>query len=313
MALLVKATYTQSWPAKPTWSIDEIPDLTGRVMIVTGGNTGLGKETVKVLLNRNAKVYIAARDPARAENAIKDLKELTGKEAHFIRLDLADLKSVKSAAEEYASKETQLHVLFNNAGVFCPPVNLTTADGYDLQFGTNVLGHFYFTKLLLPILTATGKSSPDGRARIVNTSSLTSYLCWSLNFNTFKDGPARRKYGTRSLYAQSKYANIVLSNELARRYDDQGILSVSLNPGNIQTELLRYVRGLEKLFLDSILRPIELGVLSQLWAGTAPEALNAQGKFLVPWAKLGTPQTGTDDPKLGEDLWAWLEEQVVNL
>jgi retinol dehydrogenase-12 len=102
------------------------------------------------------------------------------------------------------SKEKELHVLFNNAAVMAPPIELLTADGYDLQFGTNVLGHFYFTTLLLPALLLGGKTSGDGTARVVNVSS-TGHILSNMNFNTFKDGPARKKAGTDKLYFQSKY------------------------------------------------------------------------------------------------------------
>jgi len=162
----------ESFPPHPIFTVDDIPDLSGQIIIVTGGNTGIGKETVKELLNHDAKVYLAARNQEKAFAAIKELSEVTGKEAIFLKLDLSDLKGIKAAAEEFLSKETQLHVLFNNAGVMVPPVEQLTADGYDLQFGTNVLGHFYFTKLLLPTLIATAKTSSDGKARVVNTSSL---------------------------------------------------------------------------------------------------------------------------------------------
>ncbi|CUA69446.1 hypothetical protein RSOLAG22IIIB_14011 [Rhizoctonia solani] len=143
-------------------------------MIVTGGNTGIGMETCKALLNKNAKVYLAARSKSRADVAIEWLRhETNGKAPVFLELDLASLASVRKAVEEFKSKEHQLHVLFNNAGVMAPPVDQRTVDGYDLQFGTNVLGHYFFTTLLLPTLIHTAKTSPvaHGHARVVNTSS----------------------------------------------------------------------------------------------------------------------------------------------
>ncbi|TFY69199.1 hypothetical protein EVJ58_g553 [Rhodofomes roseus] len=120
--------------------MDQMPDLTGQVMLVTGGNAGLGKETVKALLEHNAKVYMGARDEQKARAAIEELKEKTGKEAVFLELNLANLASVKKSAEDFLSKEKQLHVLFNNAGVTCMPIEWVTDDGYDLTFGTNVVG-----------------------------------------------------------------------------------------------------------------------------------------------------------------------------
>ncbi|EAU85783.2 hypothetical protein CC1G_15043 [Coprinopsis cinerea okayama7 len=143
---------TEAFPPKPTWGVDDIPDLTGKVVIVTGATAGIGQETAKALLAHNAKVYVAARSETKAEETIRVLKELTGKEALFLKLDLGDLKSVKQAAEEFQRKETELHILFNNAGVGATPIEMTTVQGYDMQFGTNVLGSLPFS------VTASGRT-----------------------------------------------------------------------------------------------------------------------------------------------------------
>ncbi|OJA14188.1 hypothetical protein AZE42_06507 [Rhizopogon vesiculosus] len=272
----------QSFPPKSQFSVDDIPDLTGKVTIVTGGNTGIGKETAKALLVHNAKVYVAARSQEKVEAAIQDLKNNTGKEAIFLKLDLGDLKSVKAAAEEYLSKETKLDILFNNAGVMFPPVDLLTTDGYDLQFGTNVLGHFYFTKLLLPALIATAKSAPDSKARVITTSS-------------------------------SAHGNVVQAFELARRYGLEGIVSIPLNPGNIKTDLGRHMPSLQRSIMNQFLYDVEHGALTQLYAGTVPGAVEFNGKYLIPWARVGPTRKDAQDPKIGEALWKWLEEQVKDI
>ncbi|EPQ56499.1 NAD P-binding protein [Gloeophyllum trabeum ATCC 11539] len=302
----------QMWPAKSKFKVEDIPDLTGKVMIVTGANTGIGKETAKALLQHNAKVYIAARNQEKSEQAIKDLEQQTGKTALFLKLDLADLHSVKAAAEEFKSKESQLHVLFNNAGVMICPIDQVTAQGYDMQFGTNVLGHFYFTKLLLPTLLETAKTAPEGKVRVITTSS-SAHLFFGLDFATFKDGPKRRKIDPGRLYAQSKFGNVVFANELARRYGDQGIISVSLNPGNIKSDLQRYTTGLQRRIINSILYPTPYGALTQLWAGTSAEGLTLNGKYAIPWARVGPARKDTADPELGKELWTWLEEQVKDI
>ncbi|KAG1723243.1 uncharacterized protein EDB91DRAFT_1173181 [Suillus paluster] len=304
-------------PPKTTFSVDQIPDLTGKVVIVTGASTGIGKETAKALLAHGAKVYIAARNQASSEEAIRQLKQETGNEAIFLKLDLGDLKAIKVSAEEFLSKETQLHILINNAGVMVPPTELVTADGYDLQFGTNVLGHYYFTKLLLPILTSTAKATPESKVRVVNVSSC-AHLFGQLDFNTFKDGPARKKWTRASLYNQSKFGNIVLALELAKRYGDQGIISTALNPGNIKSELQRHVEpqlpSIVKQFLSAVvLYETSQGALTQLYAATSPEAANLNGKYLVPWARVGSPRQETQDAQLGKALWEWLEEQVKDI
>ncbi|KAF8187405.1 NAD(P)-binding protein [Mycena galopus ATCC 62051] len=300
----------QSYPPKSKFSVDDIPDLSGQVIIVTGANIGVGKETVKALLQHNAKVYLAARSPEKAKEAIDDLKSQTGKEAEFLQLDLADLHSVKRAAQEFTQKETQLHVLFNNGGVMGPPIEQLTTQGYDLTFGTNVLGHFYLTKLLLPTLLST--AAPGKPARIVNTSSTASQLFGEdINYNTLKDSPARKKLGPNRLYYQSKLGNVLFSNELARRYGDQGIVSVALNPGNLKSGLQRHLTGITKFLVESALYPTPYGALTQLWAGTTDEGATFNGKYLYPWARMGVnPST---NPASEKALWIWLEEQVADI
>ncbi|KAF8231767.1 NAD(P)-binding protein [Tricholoma matsutake] len=302
------------FPQKSHFTVDDIPDLTGKVVIVTGGNAGIGKETAKALLSHNAKVYIAARDEKKAHLAIKDLKDQTGKESFFLMLDLADLLSVKAAAKEFESKEKELHILFNNAGVMYPPTEMVTAQGYDLQFGTNVLGHFYFTKLLMPLLILGAKSSSDGKSRVVNLSSIGHILSGNLNFNTFKDSPARRKELLRfPLYSQSKFGNIVFANELARRYESQGIVSTAVNPGIITTNLYQGIPRVFYFILGLVMHPVSQGAVTSLWAGTSAESAKLGGKYLVPWARIGLPRAGTQDLELGRQLWEWAEEQVENI
>ncbi|KAF8662085.1 hypothetical protein AX16_001195 [Volvariella volvacea WC 439] len=304
------SVYRQSWPPASKFTIDDIPDLTGKVVIVTGGNSGIGKETAKALLMRNAKVYLAARSEQNAMQAISELLQETGKEAVFLKLDLSSLTSIKDAAEEFQRKEKALHVLFNNAGVFLP-VEEVTADGYDFQFGINVLGHHYFTKLLLPTLLSTAKNSSDKKVRVVTTSSLT-HEGGKLDFNAFKDGPARKKTSLRALYDQSK-GNVVQALELARRYGDEGIVSISLNLGNIRTDVQRNLSPAFRAVLNLlILYPAAMGALTQLYAGTSHEAANFNGKYLIPWAQVGSAIPETQVPETGRQLWIWLEEQVKN-
>ncbi|KZT65718.1 NAD(P)-binding protein [Daedalea quercina L-15889] len=300
----------ESYPPKTTFSADQIPDLAGRVMIVTGGNTGIGKATVKALLQHDAKVYMASRSRDKAEAAIEDLKKETGKEAMFLELDLADYASIRRAAEEFLSKEPHLHVLFNNAGVmWCPP-DMLGPDNYDLQWFTNVLGPFLFTRLLLPALIAGKATSPDGHTRIITTSSSGAYL-QTINWDSLKDGPARRKMSPQMLYCQTKFANVVVTRQLAKRYADEGILAISLNPGNIDTDLARYTSGTVRRILKTfLLYPAHLGALTQLWAGTMPEALDHNGGFLIPWARVGKCRREAYDDVLGEKLWDWLENAI---
>ncbi|KAH8114422.1 NAD-binding protein [Phellopilus nigrolimitatus] len=290
----------ESFPPEPKFSAADVPDLTGKVIIVTGGNSGVGKETIKTLLTKNAKVYMACRSKEKADAAITELMKDTGKTAHFLELDLANLRAVKKAAETFSSQEKELHILYNNGGVMWTPIEMLTEDGYDVQFGTNVLGHFYFTKLLLPLLLETAKSAPDGKARVITVSSVTRHGVSKIEYDTIKDGPKRQKMGYRILYYQSKFANAVFSRELARRYGDQGIVAIACNPGNLRTNLMQHANSLDKFLIDKLLLyDVSYGALTQLWAGTSPEAKDHNGAFFIPWA--------------GEELWNWLEGQVKGI
>ncbi|KAJ7142150.1 hypothetical protein C8R43DRAFT_582840 [Mycena crocata] len=303
----VLSVYNANWPPKAKWSADKIPDLTGKVIIVTG-NTGIGKETVKALLAKNAKVYIASHNRARVDAAIDELQQVTGKKALFLEMNLASLSSVKAAAGVFQKLESKLDVLVNNAGVMCPPSEALTTEGYDLQFGLNVMGHYYFTKLLIPQLMAAGS------ARIVNVSSHGHILTDGIKWETITDGPARQKAKPLDLYNQSKFANVVVACEFARRYGDKGIVSTSVHPGLITGT--RMGRDMSPTFLkimSYVSYDAAMGALTSLYAATSPEALNANGKYFAPWARLGKPHPGTQDVELGAKVWAWLEEHTKDV
>ncbi|KAH9037556.1 NAD(P)-binding protein [Lactarius hengduanensis] len=304
------STVQQSFPPKPTWGVDDIPDLTGKVVLVTGGNAGVGKETVKQLLTHNAKVYLAARSAQKANEAIAELKNETGKQAIFLQLDLSDIPAIRKSAQEFLSKESQLHVLINNAGVMTSPKEQVTAQKYDMQFGTNVIGHWLFTQLLLPALFAATNASPSHeKARVVTVSSSANYLTTGIDFYAIADGPERVQYSEFELYNKSKFGNVVVARELARRYGDK-IVSTSLHPGNIRTDLLRHQPGWFNAIVYWLLYPVSYGALTQLYCATAPSAADANGKFFIPWARLGEPNKAALEPQVGERLWSWLENET---
>ncbi|KAG8903716.1 hypothetical protein FRB99_002852 [Tulasnella sp. 403] len=274
------------------------PDLSGKVMIaIGGGNTGISKETAKELLKKNAKVYMASRSKARAGGAIAELKRETGKEASFLQLDLASLDSVAAAANEFKSKEKALHALFDSGGVMIPPVEQTTSDGYDLQFGTNVLGHAYFTL-----------SQP----RTVE----------GINSGTLADGPVRRKYSTAQLYAQSKLGNCVFSNELARRYGEQEIVSNACHPGYLTTGLQRNAPkllvtvamssfwSLVKLLNANIPRILGLAAPTRVGRCYRGVPVDRKSDRSMVYARVALKFKGSKNiDELGPRLWTWVEEQ----
>lgn len=243
-------------------------------------------------------------------------EETGGREAILLVLDLSSLASVRKAAEEFLNKEHTLNVLFNNAGVMASPIDMVTVDGYDAQFGTNVIGHWLFTELLTPALLAGTETSPDHHSRVVTTSSAAAMLD-TIYFDALKDGPARRKRG-HQLYAQSKFGNVVVARQVPKRHGDKGIISLSVDPGAIQSDLNRHIleesRGIKgvlvRAWFKAVLRPPSFGALTQLWAGTMPEALNHNGEYLVPTAQIAPCRREAYDDELGENLWSWLEEEV---
>ncbi|KAI0031849.1 NAD-P-binding protein [Vararia minispora EC-137] len=291
-------------PPRSHFSVSDIPDLTGKVALVTGGNAGIGKETVKHLLVHGAKVYIAARSHTRAIGAINELERETGKRAVFIELDLANLSCVRKMAEAFLGLEHELHIL----GVMWPAHDRLTTDGYDLQFGTNVLGHYALTKLLLPALSEGARNSEEGKARVVIVASMAAYLN-TIHWGSFTPGPVRDAMSTYELYDQSKHAPVVFAAELARRYGDHGLVVTSCNPGNLRTDLQRHVpTPFRQILQYGLLYPAPYGALTPLWAGTSAETLDMNGKFLIPWARLGECRPEANDPEISRKLWKFMEK-----
>ncbi|KAI0253336.1 hypothetical protein BJV78DRAFT_203386 [Lactifluus subvellereus] len=346
-------------PPEPVWNTSDVPDQTGKTVIVTGGNEGIGRETARVLLSKGAKVYIAARTEEKSQSTIDELKAETGKDSVcFLNLDLSDLASIKTAAEEFRRKEAELHTLYNNGDVGYAPVEKVTAQGWDMQFGTNVLGHFYLTKLLLPVLTETAKKAPAKTVRVINVSSIGHYgAAEGIRWSTLAPGneslEARKKFGSARLFFQSKLGNILFSNELARRYGGEGIVSISLNPGldlsRQAGSLVHRVIQLVKYGIYYIVSCGDLGFLSEggrsshpftgdgpslgrvgeaatskisasshgaitsLFAGTAHHASDLNGKYLTAWARVTLPGKKAINPELEKKLWEWCEEKVKDI
>ncbi|KAJ7918130.1 NAD-P-binding protein [Mycena leptocephala] len=272
----------------------DIPDLSGKashidssIALITGGNAGLGYETAKQLLLKGAKVYIAARSPDKAAEAIKRLRAETQAAEDrvlFVKLDLADLQSVRAGATDFLAREERLDILFNNGGVMTTPPALLTTQNFDLQFGTNVLGHFFFTELLVPALR-TSHAASGIRARIINISSWGHGLAPKTGFvmDTLKKSEGRdkqiKKWGGLLapwwLYGQSKLGNILISNYFARKYSDI-LVSCAVHPGFISTDLGRSAPLGTMTF--RMFYPAPLGAQTQLWAGTTASATDINAK-----------------------------------
>ena len=211
------------------WSADDIPDLSGQTAVVTGANSGLGYQTALQLARHGAHVILACRDPGRGAEALSRLRaSAPGAPVELVRLDLSDLSSVRTFAAELTRAKEGLDILVNNAGVMAIPPQ-KTADGFEMQFGTNHLGHFALTGLLLPSLLA------RRGARVVTVSS-NAALFGRMRFD---DLQAERRYSRWPAYAQSKLANQLFMLELNRRAKKAGLdlVSVGSHPGYSATNL----------------------------------------------------------------------------
>ncbi|GKT53032.1 retinol dehydrogenase [Colletotrichum tofieldiae] len=293
----------------------DIPDLSGKVIVVTGGNIGLGKETITQFSKHNpAHIYLAARSESKALAAIEDIKNTVPNAAPitFLEVDLTSFESIKRAAKEFRSKSETLHILVNNAGIMAWPPS-TTKEGYEIQFGTNHMGHALLTKLLLPTLQHTAKTSPDKDVRIVSLSSAAEKWVPSdlYNFDDLKTDMAST--GTWSRYGASKIANIHHARALAKRYPE--IRCISVHPGVVSTNL---TSGLAASW--PIIKPI-MGILSwltlssvadgaknQIWASVSPDA--ETGVFYWPVGVKGKDSKHAKNEELSEKLWEWTEKEL---
>jgi retinol dehydrogenase-12 len=240
-----------------------------------------------MLYARNAKVYVAARNEEKAKQAIDSMKSNAPKSSgllQYLSLDLADLSTIKASAQEFLSKEKKLHVLFNNAGVMNPAPGSKTAQGYELQLGTNNIGTFMFTKLLTPILVSSAKVELPNTVRVVWVSSSAAEGLSPKGGVPMDNLDYHQKKGTMHQYAVSKAGNYLHGTEFARRYKDDGVVSLPLNPGNLDSELWRTQGAVMSFILKSfVLHPRILGAYTQLFAGLSPTVTIDQsgewGKF----------------------------------
>lgn len=214
-----------------SWTASDIPDLTGRVAVVTGANSGLGLETAKALALRGATILMACRHEGRGRAAAEHLDRMVPPgRIERLPLDLSDFDSIRAFAHEFGARHGALDILVNNAGVMAPPARLTTRQGFELQFGTNHLGHFALTGLLLPSLMRAPGS------RVVTVSSIAH----ETGRIEFDDLQLERNYTPYGAYGQSKLANVMFMRELNRRLEGAGIaspLSIGAHPGFASTNL----------------------------------------------------------------------------
>ncbi|KAH3908576.1 hypothetical protein HBH56_169290 [Parastagonospora nodorum] len=298
----------------------DIGSLEGKVILVTGGNAGLGKQTITYLAAHSpARIYLAARTASKAESAIADIKSQVPNACEIVHLplDLTSFSSIASAADTFKSRESRLDILINNAGIMAPPYS-TTKEGYEIQFGTNHMGHALLTKLLLPTLLETAKQ-PGADVRIVSLSSAGHRMPASEGI--VFDQAALENVNTWRRYGSSKLANILYARSLATHYPQ--ITSVSLHPGVILTDLFNNLRsnpflkvgiwlyGLIGTFLPGHFKSPVGGALNQTWCATVKKEELENGAYYMPVGVKSAGSSWARDKALEEKLWEYTESELV--
>ncbi len=258
-----------------SWTTDDIPDLSGTVAVVTGGNAGLGLSTVHQLMAHGAHVVASSRNVERGQQAVEGLGPQRGS-AEVLQLDLADLSSVRAFAHQVGERHTRLDLLINNAGIMMVPA-ATTSEGFELQIGTNHFGHFALTGQLMPLIRATAG------ARVVSVSSLahTSGRIDEGNVDTVHE--LSSTYSKTKAYGNSKLANLLFAYELQRRFSGHRLdaMSVAAHPGVSSTGLAEHLipprlRRVIRPVFELVTQPPDAGALPTLRAATDPNAWGGQ-------------------------------------
>jgi NAD(P)-dependent dehydrogenase (short-subunit alcohol dehydrogenase family) len=290
-------------------------DLHGKVALVTGGSSGLGQETARVLAERGAHVILTAREMPKGEAVAAAIRASTGnQQVEVAELELGSQKQIRAFAERFLARHPTLHILVNNAGVMaCPPAK--TADGLELQFGSNHVGHFLMTCLLAPALR---QGAPS---RVVSVSSRGHHMS-PVVFDDIQF--ERRPYDKWLAYGQAKTANVLFAVGLDRRLGTRGVHANALHPGGIMTELSRHLQGEDWEFLQKRtsgmkFKSVEAGAATSVFAATAPELEGRGGLYLedchvaarndAPDALDGVKSYALD-PQNAERLWEVSEKLV---
>jgi NAD(P)-dependent dehydrogenase (short-subunit alcohol dehydrogenase family) len=293
------------------WTSEDVPGQQGRLAVITGANTGLGFETARVLAARGASVVLAVRDPDKGKRAAARIAAASpGADLTVQPLDLASLDSIRAAAAELRARHPRIDLLVNNAGVMFPP-RQTTPDGFELQLGTNHLGPFALTGLLLEQML------PVPGSRVVTVSSLAHRIRARINFG---DLQSERSYRRVAAYSQSKLANLMFTYELQRRLSGAGTtIAVAAHPGLAATELTRNTPATAALLYARLLSQTPaMGALPTLRAATDPGVLG--GQYYGPGGLLGTrgyPKPAqssrqSHDTALQHRLWT-VSEQLTGI
>ncbi len=294
------------------WTKHDIPDQTGKTIIVTGANTGIGYETALALHEAGADVIAASRNLEKTEQAVSGMRAFSKGNGVLdaMELDLANLKAVREFSEAFKDKYTKLDILINNAGVMLPPLALT-ADGFELQFGVNFLGHFALTGYVYPLLVQAAGT------RIITLSSGAATQAECIDFNNLR---LEKPYDAQLAYAVSKLADIHFTRELNRRLEalHSPVISAAAHPGVVRTDLQRHIPAetLEQAFaqFSEVMEPWQ-GALPSLFAATDPSVYggalygpDGDREFAGYPALSGHHTAAMNNEAEAEKLWVFAEE-----
>ncbi|OAQ32837.1 NAD(P)-binding protein [Linnemannia elongata AG-77] len=316
---LTQLAWWKTYLTPNKYSHDQIPDLSGKVAIVTGANSGLGYATTVALAAHGARVFLACRSQERAQEAIDNATaEIKAKypnaptpQLEFLELDLNDMNKAHQAAQEFLKKGLPLHILVNNSGIMNCPFALS-ADGIETQFAVNHMGHFVFTMGLLDKI----KESQPSRIVILSAIAheMTPPSMGGIDFNTLND-PTKADNWDR--YARSKLANVLFGKALARRLANEKVWVNIAHPGIVKTNLSKSTKDSMGESLGKLIDVVssvtamtpEKGALTQLYLATSPEVENKdiRGRYFIPTANEIQPTAESRDEELQERLWTFSE------
>ena len=269
-------------------------DLQGKTYVITGANTGIGKITARELAKRGAHVILACRSADKTQPVIDEIKRETGNDKiEFVALDLADLASVRRCAEELLARNTPIHALINNAGL--AGSRGTTKDGFELTFGTNHLGHYLLTRMLLD------RIKQSGSARIVNVASASHYQAKGINWDALR-AKTKSRTGLPE-YAVSKLSNVLFTKELARRLAGTDVTTYALHPGVVATDVWRRVPKPVRWVMKKFMVTPEEGAQTSIRCATAPELASESGRYYDRDGSERKPNKLANDEELAKQLW----------
>jgi NAD(P)-dependent dehydrogenase (short-subunit alcohol dehydrogenase family) len=291
----------------------DIPPLEGKVVLVTGGNSGLGKQSIlEFARHKPAQIWLAARNLDKAKAAADEIKrQVPDAPIKILKLDLSSLESVKEAARTFSSESDRLDILMLNAGIMAAKPGLTK-DGYEDQFGTNLLGHALLTKLLLPVLLKTAQTGSD--VHIVALSSHGHMFAprAGVKFDELKT--VQKRLGSWGRYGQSKLAIILWARQLAKEYPQ--FIVASVHPGMVRTHLIMNATALPFLvrgfvYISGIFTtPVSWGAKNQLWAAVSKDVKS--GEYYNPvGVRGGLASSKVKDDILAKKIWDWTETELV--